>query len=84
MLQFLRSERYFVFELFIFIRALQSTVSGIALTVLVQDKICLNGYNQSADFCRRISEHSDEIINSTSEYTRDRIYADSTLFGNYR
>lgn len=84
MLQFLRSERYLVFEAFIFIRALQSTVSGLALTVLVQDKICLNGYHQSADFCRRISEHSNEIINSTNEHIRDHILADSTLFGNYR
>ncbi|KAH9407257.1 hypothetical protein TYRP_012807 [Tyrophagus putrescentiae] len=49
---------YLAFEFFIFIRALQSSVAGLAVTVLVQDKLCLNVYRQSADFCRRIGEHN--------------------------
>ena len=84
MLRFLRSERYFAFELFIFIRALQSSVAGLAVTVLVQDKLCLNVYRQSADFCRRIGEHNETLLAAESDHIRDRILADSTLFGNYR
>lgn len=81
MWQFLKSENFFAFELFIFIRALQSTVSGIAVTLLVQDKICVNRYNQSVHFCQHINEPMETMA---EQEVKDRILADSTLFGNYR
>lgn len=81
MWQLLKSSHFFAFEFFIFLRALQSTVAGIATTLLVQDKICTNRYNQTVAFCVNINQPFESLA---EQDLKDRILADSTLFGNYR
>ena len=81
----LNSREYGLFELFIFIRAGASTVASIAITLLVQNKICINRYNQTRHFCEHIN-NLQSVADQTSKQIilKDYIFADSTLFGNYK
>ena len=81
MLTRLRESHYFLLELYIFLRAVGASVSTIALSLLIQDKICTYRYNETADFCQHIHDH---MKTWHEQNTKNHILAESTQFGNYK
>ena len=76
----LRESNYFLFELFAFIRLVALLIPSIAKNVLIQDKICLVDYDQTAAFCQSIHQE----FNTTEErQMKDLVLSDAAKFGNY-
>ena len=77
----LKAHNYFLFELWVLIRVTAVGAIGIAVTMLVQDKICINKYHQSIEYCQQISK---DVKSAAEQSTRDHILADSTKFSTYK
>ncbi|KAI2806544.1 hypothetical protein BLOT_008501 [Blomia tropicalis] len=77
----LRSNNYFLFELFLFLRLTALFVSAIAISMLIQDKTCLVTYGQNVNFCLNIQN---QVLNATEDSIRDKILAETTRFNNYK
>lgn len=77
----LSESNYYLFELFIFFRLLALSISAIAISLLIQDKICVVSYGQSTVFCQYIESDA----NTTEAISvRNNILSQSTIFGNYK
>jgi len=70
----------YMFEAYIVLRIASQIVSSLGFHFLVQDKICLNEYNQTEEFCQRINEVQD---GDPEAAVRDRILADATKFNQW-
>ena len=71
-------------EPFVLIFVMSANVSEIARVQLIQDKICLNNYNQSRDFCIDLSKIRD--TNDDPDYsdeTKNKILADVAKLSTY-
>lgn len=77
----LKQHNYFLFELWVTLRAFPFGLTTLAVTLLVQDKLCLQKYNQSVAYCQSLSTTSDSL---TGESTRDSILSDSAKFSEYQ
>lgn len=76
-----KENNYFLLELYIFLRAVGQSVGSISLSLLIQDKICLDRYNETRDFCAHIN---DPMKSAIDQNTKNHILAESTQFGNYK
>ena len=76
-----RTANYYLFELFVFFRLLGVSISSIAISILIQDKICIVTYNQTIEFCQNIE--SDQQNAEQMEY-RDKVLAQAAIFNNYK
>ena len=76
----LKRNNYYIFELFIFCRSISYSISSIAQSLLIQDKICLITYQQNVSFCDKIQHNSPT---AQLENEKDHILADSAQFNNY-
>lgn len=71
---------YYLFELFVFFRLLAFSISSIAISILIQDKICIVHYNQTSEFCQHIEANA----SGTEHEYRDKILAETAIFNNYK
>lgn len=80
-LQMLKQQNYFLFEFFLFAKLAAQYVSNIAISMLIQDKICMVNYGQDMHFCQHIQE-----MNSTEaiQKMRDDILGETTQFVGYK
>ena len=76
----LKEQKFYSFELFVLTIAIGSSVSSISINLLIQDKICLSEYNQSATFCQRLNN---QMITASDTDVKDHILAESAYFNNY-
>ena len=76
----LRQNGYFLFELFIVVRMTAQFMPQIVKNMLVQDKVCLYTLKLNATFCQDL--HGD--FNTTAEKdAKNAVLAESAIFGNY-
>ena len=71
------------FELFILITSIASSISSISVNILIQDKICLNWYNQSIHLCQQLFSLNDTKTTTTIQVIKDQILSDTANFSNY-
>lgn len=67
-------------EPFLFLLLFGWSVSSIVTQQLIQDKICMNEYNQSADFCKTLSESSADSYDKRREDVKSAILSDLVKF----
>lgn len=67
-------------EPFLFLLLFGWSVSSIVTQQLIQDKICMNEYNQSADFCKTLSESSADSYDKRREDVKSAILSDLVRF----
>lgn len=79
MASFLVRNNYLAAECLVFVKFCGYTVSAIAYSMLVQDKICLWQYNQTVAYCQHL-----DAVNLEATDVRDHILADSSKFATYR
>jgi len=72
-------ERRF-FELYLILRVALQLFGKLGWHYLIQDKICINNYGQSEQFCQTIHEIKD---NSTDAPMRDLILGDAAKYNQY-
>lgn len=77
----LKQHNYFLFELWVTLRAFPFGLTTLAVTMLVQDKLCLQTYHQSVAICQSLSKTGDSL---TDESTRNSILSDSAKFSEYQ
>lgn len=81
LLSHLRASNFYLLEVYIFLKAVSTALSALSLSLLTQDKICLNEFKQTDAFCGSINK----LMNNTAEQNaKDVILAESTTFGNYK
>ncbi len=68
-------------EPYLFLHMFAGSVASVTTTLLLQDKICVNIYGQSDDFCTNLN-----AIKSSDDPQgfKDKILSTSTQFGLYR
>ena len=76
MLDFISSNHYFLFELFVLVRLSAQSMLTITLHVMTQDKYCYIVHSQTKSFCENI--HSDSI----QSVVKDQILSESVQFLN--
>ena len=80
MFAMLRQQNYFLFEFFLFAKLAGMYVSNIAISMLIQDKICVVNYGQNGHFCQNIHE-----ANGTMEKAvGDEVLGDASRFVAYK
>lgn len=67
-------------EPFVFLFVLGTNLSEITRTQLIQDKFCLNNYNQSRQYCIELKDTKD---NGDPDQTVNDILADVATFSSY-
>lgn len=75
-----RESNYFLLELFVFLRITALYTSVIAQNYLLQDKLCLITYNQTAEFCQNIEEKQ---TTDALESVKNDVLADTAQYSNY-
>lgn len=76
----LKKQNYFLFEFFLFAKLSAMFLSNIAISFLIQDKICTVNHGQSATFCQNlhnVSASADKVI-------ADEIMGETARFSAYK
>ena len=81
MLTKLKESNYFLLEIFLYLRLTAALVSAIAISLLIQDKICLVSFGETATFCQNIQT----VMNTTEQRSiKDAILTTTAHYGNYK
>ncbi|KAF7491988.1 hypothetical protein SSS_06768 [Sarcoptes scabiei] len=81
MFQTFRRNNYYLFDLNIFLLVIAYSVENLTNTVLIQDKICLESFNQSEKFCIELNQLNP--IDSDEVSIKNEILQQSATFKNY-
>lgn len=83
MWELLRRNNFFLFDVYLFILVLGYGIYTLTTSLLVQDKLCHNVYNQSRFFCINLNNRT--IFNDIELVTvQKEILAEAALFVNYK
>lgn len=77
----LKEQNYFLFEILLILKFVAFLGPLLATGILVQDKICLVTYRQSAEFCKNLQKHKNT---AAEEDVKHQILAESARYNNYK
>lgn len=80
MWNFIKREKYFLFELYTIVRMVGVSIGLFASSLLVQDKFCAVVYGQSRMFCQNISE---EMVSAEDDQIKNDVFSHTIMFTNY-
>lgn len=80
-LNVIKEQNYFLFEILLILKFVAFLGPVLATGVLVQDKICLVTYHQSAEFCKNLQNPKDT---AAEENVKHQILAESAKYNNYK
>lgn len=80
----IKGQNYFLFELMLISRIVACLAPSVTTKMLMQDKICLFNYNQSASFCEDIQKEASGPNHVAEQNMKNDILAKTAIFMNYK